>query len=41
VDEVTLGTREYFVIGDNRGMAAGEHDFGRVELSRILGRVVF
>ncbi len=41
VSEVTLGPSEYFVIGDNRGMAAGEHDFGRVELSRILGRVVF
>ena len=41
VDEVTLGPNEYFVIGDNRGMSAGEHDFGRVELPRILGRVVF
>jgi len=41
VPEVTLGTGEYFVIGDNRGMAAGEHDFGRVELDRILGKVVF
>jgi signal peptidase I len=41
VAEVTLGPSEYFVIGDNRGMAAGEHDFGRVDLSRILGRVVF
>jgi signal peptidase I len=41
VSEVTLGPSEYFVIGDNRGMSAGEHDFGRVELSRILGRVVF
>jgi signal peptidase I len=41
VPEVTLGSQEYFVIGDNRGMAAGEHDFGRVNLERILGRVVF
>lgn len=39
--EVTLGPREYFVIGDNRGMNAGEHDFGRVDLDRIVGRVVF
>ena len=30
VAEVTLGPREYFVIGDNRGMSVGEHDFGRV-----------
>jgi signal peptidase I len=41
VDEVTLGPDEYFVVGDNRGMAAGDHDFGRVDLSRILGKVVF
>lgn len=41
VDEVTLGPREYFVMGDNRGMSIGDHDFGRVEASRILGRVIF
>jgi signal peptidase I len=41
VTEVTLGAREYFVIGDNRGMSAADHDFGRVELTRILGKVVF
>jgi signal peptidase I len=41
VEEVTLAPNEYFVIGDNRGMAAGDHDFGRVDISKILGRVVF
>ncbi len=41
VPEVMLGPAEYFVIGDNRGMSVGEHDFGRVELPRILGKVVF
>jgi len=41
VDEMTLGPHEYFVMGDNRGMSIGDHDFGRVELSRILGKVVF
>jgi len=41
VPEVTLTTREYFVIGDNRGMRAADHDFGRVDMSRILGRVIF
>jgi signal peptidase I len=41
IDEVTLGRQEYFVIGDNRGMSAGDHDFGRVEVDRILGKVVF
>jgi signal peptidase I len=39
--EVTLTPREYFVIGDNRGMRAADHDFGRVDVSRIVGRVVF
>jgi signal peptidase I len=32
---------EYFVIGDNRGMSVGQHDFGRAEADRILGKVVF
>jgi signal peptidase I len=41
VDEVELRAQEYFVIGDNRGMNAGDHDFGRVLRSRIAGRVVF
>jgi len=41
VPEVTLGQHEYFVIGDNRGMAAGEHDFGRAEIDRILGRILY
>ena len=41
VPEVTLTPREYFVIGDNRGMRAADHDFGRVDVSRIIGKVVF
>jgi signal peptidase I len=41
VPEVTLTSREYFVIGDNRGMRAADHDHGRVDVSRIVGRVVF
>jgi len=41
IPEVALTTREYFVIGDNRGMRAADHDFGRVDVSRILGRVIF
>ena len=41
VPEVTLGPREYFVVGDNREMRAGDHDFGRVDQSRIVGKVVF
>jgi len=41
VPEVTLTPREYYVIGDNRGMRRQDHDFGRVDVSRILGRVIF
>jgi signal peptidase I len=39
--EVTVGPREYFVIGDNRGMRIGDHNFGRVDARRILGKLVF
>jgi len=35
--EVTVGAREYFVIGDNRGTS----DYGRTTVDRILGKVVF
>jgi hypothetical protein len=41
VPEVKLTPREYYVIGDNRGMRAADHDFGRVDVSRIVGRVIF
>jgi signal peptidase I len=41
VPEVVVGPREYFVIGDNRGMRAADHDFGRVDERRILGTLVF
>jgi signal peptidase I len=41
LEEVTVGPREYFVIGDNRGMNAADHDFGRVDRDRIVGKVVF
>jgi signal peptidase I len=41
VPEVQLPPRDYFVVGDNRRMRAADHSFGRAEVSRILGRVVF
>jgi len=41
VPEVTLTSREYFVVGDNRGMRAADHDFGRVDVSRIVGKLLF
>lgn len=40
VSEVQLGPHEYYVIGDNRGMPAHQHDFGRAARSRIAGRVL-
>jgi signal peptidase I len=39
-NEVTLGPREYFVIGDNRSVAS-RGDFGRVDASRIVGKLLF
>ena len=40
-EEVTMGQGEYFVIGDNRGMNLRDHTLGRVDSSRIVGRVIF
>ena len=39
--EVTIGAREYLVIGDNRSMKMADHDFGRVDARRILGMLLF
>lgn len=41
VPEVVLGPDEYFLIGDNRGMQPRDHDFGRADRARIVGKVVF
>jgi signal peptidase I len=41
VPQVALTASEYYVIGDNRGMRASDHDFGRVDADRILGRIAF
>jgi signal peptidase I len=41
VPEVALPPRDYFVIGDNRAMRAADHSFGRADVARIIGRVVF
>lgn len=35
-----LGPHEFYVIGDNRGMPAHMHDFGRAVRSRIAGRIL-
>lgn len=39
--EVAIGADEYFVAGDNRGMSLRDHAMGRVDVVRIVGRVVF
>ena len=39
--ETVLGADEYFVVGDNRGMAIGQHELGRAKRGRIVGKVVF
>ena len=41
VPAFTLGDGEYFVIGDNRAMAAQNHDFGRTTRARVVGRMLF
>lgn len=41
VPPVTLGTEEYLVIGDNRGMDQHDHYFGRTDRRYIIGKLVF
>ncbi len=36
----TLGPNEYYFVGDNRSMAAGEHTKGVGDRSRIVGRTL-
>lgn len=35
-----LGSDEFFVVGDNRGMPAASHYFGIAERKRILGKLI-
>jgi signal peptidase I len=41
LDEVTLGADDYFVVGDNRGMAITEHEFGTATRTRLIGPRIF
>ena len=41
VPEALLGPDDYFVVGDNRGMAQEQHEFGTVPRERIVGRLLF
>lgn len=37
----TLGTNQFFVIGDNRSMNQEQHEFGAIDGSRIIGKVIW
>jgi signal peptidase I len=39
--ETRLGADEYFLVGDNRGMAMALHDMGTTSRARLLGTVIF
>jgi signal peptidase I len=38
--EMELGPDEYFLVGDNRGMALRDHEHGAVRRSKIVGKVL-
>lgn len=35
-----MAENEYFVVGDNRTFSSEEHDFGRAERRKLLGKVI-
>jgi signal peptidase I len=39
VEEVALTPDQFYVVGDNRSMTAGNHDFGVTERPRVIGRI--
>jgi signal peptidase I len=39
--EMKLGDDEYLVIGDNRGMAMEQHEFGRAYRNQIVGKALW
>jgi signal peptidase I len=41
LNEVTLGTNDYFVVGDNRSMPMAQHDFGTATRERLIGPRAF
>ena len=41
LEEVLIGENDFFVTGDNRGMALDAHTHGRVSKERIVGRALF
>ena len=38
---IAVGTNEYFLIGDNRGMSQGGHDFGRGLREHVVGKALW
>jgi signal peptidase I len=40
-EEVQLGGDQYFVVGDNRGMAMEDHALGAVRRDRLIGPVIW
>lgn len=40
-DELLLGSDEYFLVGDNRGMSARDHTHGAFKRERIVGRALW
>ena len=41
LEPVTLAPGEFFVVGDNRSMKIENHDLGRVNRRRIVGKLLF
>ena len=41
LEPVTLAPGEFFVVGDNRSMKIENHDLGRVNRHRIVGKLLF
>ena len=39
--EVTLGTDEYYVLGDNRGVSQDSRSFGPIHKDHVIGKAVF
>jgi signal peptidase I len=37
---VTVKADEYYVVGDNRTMRAADHEMGRVERWRLVGKIL-
>lgn len=40
-DPVTVGSNQYYVVGDNRSMPQEDHEHGKAEKEQIVGKVLF